>query len=417
MKAEGICAAPRTEELQLDQLQQQQQQQRQQQQQQHNAARWVCLVWCGWLAGRKKEKYSAKSDEYEVEDIVGYKKEKGLDYFRVRWKGFDESDDTWEVESNLAHAPMFHSKMQELRKEAEQKALEREAEAAAAAAAAHAKKRKRQGPVESDPSRPCDEAPAESDECEFRIYATGTKVPKNHLPDELALGSRLSILRFKRSPQSSADPQQQQQELEEGHDITVTYTIDGTDTYTIPFSAARRYCCQRLLSYLIRRTTFRTPRGGQDAAAAAAAAADAAGAEGGSSSSSGHPVTTCAADDGSVEECAADRADHLVEKSEVYVQTDEVKSSKPAAAAAAAAGALREDPQYASISNGNSSSSNGSRTNSTSNDGGIRNKNVKKDDAAAAAAAAAAVAAAGEAAAAARSCTSPSPAPAVVDVA
>ncbi|KAL8446994.1 hypothetical protein Emed_004678 [Eimeria media] len=212
--------------------------------------------------GKKRERNSVKTEEYEVDDIVSHKKERGLDYFRVRWKGFDETDDTWEVESNLAHAPMFHAKMNDLKKQTEQKLADKEAEAAALA---HAKKRRRPAGSDSDPSRPCDvEAPPEEEESELRIYPTGTKVPKNHLPDEVALGNRLSILRFKRSVQSGSRGAEDGGQ-EEGHDISVTYTIDGTDTYTIPFNAARRYCCQRLLSYLIRRTTFRSPRGCQEA--------------------------------------------------------------------------------------------------------------------------------------------------------
>lgn len=221
------------------------------------------------MKGGKKREKNVKTEEYEVDDIVSHKRERGLDFYKVRWKGFDESDDTWEVEANLAHAPMFHAKMQELRKQTEQKIADREAEAAAQA---HAKKKRRQTTCESDPSRPCGvEAPADDDECEYRIYATGTKVPKNHLPDENALGNRLSILRFKRSVQGARGSEDQCQE--EGHDISVTYTIDGTDTYTIPFNAARRYCCQRLLSYLIRRTTFRSPRGSQEMAAEGTACA------------------------------------------------------------------------------------------------------------------------------------------------
>ncbi|KAL8429576.1 hypothetical protein ACSSS7_006506 [Eimeria intestinalis] len=211
--------------------------------------------------GKKRERNSVKTEEYEVDDIVSHKKERGLDYFRVRWKGFDETDDTWEVESNLAHAPMFHAKMNDLKKQTEQKLADKEAEAAALA---HAKKRRRPAGSDSDPSRPCDvETQNEEEESELRIYPTGTKVPKNHLPDEVALGNRLSILRFKRSVQSGSRGSEDGGQ-EEGHDISVTYSIDGTDTYTIPFNAARRYCCQRLLSYLIRRTTFRSPRGCQD---------------------------------------------------------------------------------------------------------------------------------------------------------
>lgn len=215
--------------------------------------------------GRKKEKVAVKNEEYEVEDIVAHKKERSFDFFKVRWKGFEESDDTWEVEANLAHAPMFHAKMQELKKATEQKMKDEEAEAAAQA---HAKKRRRRTSSESDPSRPHGvDTPEEEEECEYRVYATGTKVPKNHLPDEVALGTRLKILRFKRSVPAGIRMSAEGGSLEEGQEISVTYSIDGTDTYTIPFNAARRYCCQRLLSYLIRRTTFRNSRGARETAA------------------------------------------------------------------------------------------------------------------------------------------------------
>ncbi|XP_026191007.1 chromodomain Y-like protein [Cyclospora cayetanensis] len=258
--------------------------------------------------GKKKEKCPVKTEEYEVDDIVAHKKERGLDYFKVRWKGFDESDDTWEVESNLAHAPMFHLKMHELKKETEHKLAEKDAEAAAQA---HARKRRKHTSLESDPSRPCDvEGQEEDAEVEYRIYATGTKVPKNHLPDELALGDRLSILRFKRSAMSASSALDAQNE-EEGADITVTYSIDGTDTYTIPFNAARRYCCQRLLSYLIRRTTFRSPRGSQEPGMEGSVSARSGSSNGGSPQQ--HSVCT-AGERGSVQDCLSEPMEGSGEK-------------------------------------------------------------------------------------------------------
>ena len=121
--------------------------------------------------------------------------------------------------------------------------------------------------------------------------------------DEVALGNRLSILRFKRSVPGVQGTSNQNQE--EGHDITVTYTIDGTDTYTIPFNAARRYCCQRLLSYLIRRTTFRSPRGSQETAAEGTAC-------------TGRSPQQSAGDGGSVEEPSPEHAESGGDKFSSY---------------------------------------------------------------------------------------------------
>ena len=38
---------------------------------------------------------------YEVEKIVGHAFMNGEDHYKVRWKGFDASDDTWEPASKL----------------------------------------------------------------------------------------------------------------------------------------------------------------------------------------------------------------------------------------------------------------------------------------------------------------------------
>lgn len=44
-------------------------------------------------------------EQFEVEDIVRRRgtKDKGFEYL-VKWKGFDESENTWELESNLEGA-------------------------------------------------------------------------------------------------------------------------------------------------------------------------------------------------------------------------------------------------------------------------------------------------------------------------
>jgi Chromo (CHRromatin Organisation MOdifier) domain len=56
---------------------------------------------------REEEKLKAQQNakkangEYEVEAIIDSKKYKDKVKFRVRWKGFDASDDTWEPEESL----------------------------------------------------------------------------------------------------------------------------------------------------------------------------------------------------------------------------------------------------------------------------------------------------------------------------
>jgi len=54
--------------------------------------------------GSKSKKNKKKVDpnaEWEVEKIINYAEEKGERIFRIRWKGFKATDDTWEPESNL----------------------------------------------------------------------------------------------------------------------------------------------------------------------------------------------------------------------------------------------------------------------------------------------------------------------------
>lgn len=135
-----------------------------------------------------------------------------------------------------------------------------------------------------------DEFDAEAEAEEPFVMYNGIKVPKAHLPDEKALGSRLKVVRLKRAVDRSASPlpadaqpddsrngagalrhaaegggldasggalygEESDEEL--GKDLLVSYLIDGRSAYTIPFTAARRYCCQQLLSFLLRRLTFR----------------------------------------------------------------------------------------------------------------------------------------------------------------
>ena len=45
-----------------------------------------------------------EEDEYEVESIVGVRKVSGCTEYLVKWKGWSESDNTWEPESNLSNS-------------------------------------------------------------------------------------------------------------------------------------------------------------------------------------------------------------------------------------------------------------------------------------------------------------------------
>lgn len=52
-----------------------------------------------------------EDEEYEIEDIVGVKKNRGKFFFRVRWFGYKPEEDTWEPEQNLKHLTKFRKKM------------------------------------------------------------------------------------------------------------------------------------------------------------------------------------------------------------------------------------------------------------------------------------------------------------------
>ncbi|HEX9613546.1 MAG TPA: reverse transcriptase domain-containing protein [Candidatus Bathyarchaeia archaeon] len=45
------------------------------------------------------------SEEYEVEKIVGEKRSKGKSFYKVRWKGYDAENDTWQSARDLRNAP------------------------------------------------------------------------------------------------------------------------------------------------------------------------------------------------------------------------------------------------------------------------------------------------------------------------
>ena len=43
--------------------------------------------------------------EYEVEAILGHRARGSLRHYLVRWRGYDPSEDTWQLEEDLANAP------------------------------------------------------------------------------------------------------------------------------------------------------------------------------------------------------------------------------------------------------------------------------------------------------------------------
>ena len=44
------------------------------------------------------------TEEYEVEKIIGEKRIKGKNYYKVRWKGYDAENDTWQSAQDLRNA-------------------------------------------------------------------------------------------------------------------------------------------------------------------------------------------------------------------------------------------------------------------------------------------------------------------------
>lgn len=44
---------------------------------------------------------SSENNVYEVESIVNHKKEKGIMYYLIHWKGYDSKHDSWERQTNL----------------------------------------------------------------------------------------------------------------------------------------------------------------------------------------------------------------------------------------------------------------------------------------------------------------------------
>ena len=45
------------------------------------------------------------SEGYEVEKIVGERWKNGKLYYRIRWKGYDAEDDSWQTAQDVRNAP------------------------------------------------------------------------------------------------------------------------------------------------------------------------------------------------------------------------------------------------------------------------------------------------------------------------
>lgn len=105
-----------------------------------------------------KAKTQAKqsNNEYEVEAILDSKSVKGKTKYLIRWKGWDESDDTWEPEDTL-NCPDLIRAFKKKGKTASKKA-------------AKGKKRKR-----------VDDSDVDSDNDEDSDYGTSSKKQKGHV--------------------------------------------------------------------------------------------------------------------------------------------------------------------------------------------------------------------------------------------
>ncbi|XP_054288379.1 chromobox protein homolog 1-like isoform X1 [Macrosteles quadrilineatus] len=51
--------------------------------------------------------------DYEVEEIVGLRMKKGKKEFKIRWKGYKESDDSWEPENHLSCQDLINKYLEE----------------------------------------------------------------------------------------------------------------------------------------------------------------------------------------------------------------------------------------------------------------------------------------------------------------
>ncbi|KFG61381.1 'chromo' (CHRromatin Organization MOdifier) domain-containing protein [Toxoplasma gondii RUB] len=200
-------------------------------------------------------KVKQEEPEYEVEDVVAYTEDdRGVARWKVRWKGYDSDEDTWETRANLRGSPAFWKQMDRLQREwrrdhraDSETDFEDESEAEdkvgditrPGKAQARTRRGDRHQPVkkkrtersaqrkavsedengeEDDDADDADDdaeqeaeneddeqeeesSEDESDTCYPIIYGIDTEPPPHHLPDETILtDGRLSVFRFKNIP-------------------------------------------------------------------------------------------------------------------------------------------------------------------------------------------------------------------------
>lgn len=73
-----------------------------------------------YKAKLKKAEEKEQEEEYEVQDIVDHRKERGKMVYRIRWKNFKAKDDTWEPESTLSCPEIIKRYKAKLKKEEEE---------------------------------------------------------------------------------------------------------------------------------------------------------------------------------------------------------------------------------------------------------------------------------------------------------
>lgn len=57
-----------------------------------------------------------EDEEYEIEDILDIKRNKKGYYFLIKWKGYGNSDNTWEPEKNLTYVTSLRKKINQLKR-------------------------------------------------------------------------------------------------------------------------------------------------------------------------------------------------------------------------------------------------------------------------------------------------------------
>jgi hypothetical protein len=66
----------------------------------------------------EEDESSSSEQEYEVEDIIAHRRYKktGIVKYKIRWRGYESDDDTWETENNLQNAPIILAEYKESKK-------------------------------------------------------------------------------------------------------------------------------------------------------------------------------------------------------------------------------------------------------------------------------------------------------------